>query len=292
MEQVVSYAALGVMLGAIYALLAIGYTLVFGVLRILNLAHGDIFMVGAFVAAFMAPILAPWLAIPTGILVATFFGVALYFIVFEPTKSKEAEFGPAIGSLAFGLVLESVGGYLAGGYSLQFPALLRLPDLYVGKFQISTVQLVVLLIALAAMVTLNLITKRTKIGRSMRAIAESEQASRLLGINVRRVIVAVFALSSAGAGLAAVLYGLRYGVVDPYYGFHIGLIGLIVMVLGGIGNIIGAMVGGIVLGLVQMLATGLLWSGAQQVVPWIVLVVVLVLFPEGLLGQRHKEEKL
>jgi branched-chain amino acid transport system permease protein len=292
MEQVFEYAALGIMLGAIYALLAIGYSLVFGILNKLNLAHGDIYMAGAFVAAYLAPVLPGWLALIIGIGFSAGLGVLLYFIVFEPVRDKRELLGPAIGSQAFGLILAAVASYLAGGYSLQFPQLLRLPELHLGDVQISMVQILVLIIAAIAMAAAELTIRRTKVGREIQAIAESEDAARLLGVNVRRVVVSVFALSSAIAGLAAILYSLRYGVVDPYFGFQMGLIGLIVMVFGGIGNVPGAMVGGLLLGLIQMLAAGFLWPGAQQVVPWIVLVIVLVTLPRGLFGGRGIQEKV
>lgn len=292
MQQVLEYAALGIMLGAIYALLAIGYSLVFGILNKLNLAHGDIYMAGAFAAAYLAPIVPGWIALAAGIAFSAALGVLLYFVVFEPVRNKRELLGPAIGSQAFGLILAAVASYLAGGYSLQFPQLLHLPELHLGDIQISSVQVVVLAIAAIAMAAAQLVIQRTKVGREIRAIAESEDAARLLGINVRRVVVSVFALSSAIAGLAAVLYSLRYGVVDPYFGFQMGLIGLIVMVLGGVGNLLGAMVGGLLLGLIQMLAAGFLWPGAQQVVPWIVLVLVLVALPRGLFGGRLVQEKV
>jgi branched-chain amino acid transport system permease protein len=292
MEQFISYSLLGIMLGAIYALLAIGYSLVFGVLFRLNLAHGDIFMSGAFVAAFLSSTVSLWFAIPIGIAAATALGILLYFVVFDPVKGSEEFLGPKIGSLAFGMILATTTGYFAGGYTLQFPQPVELQDIHVGDSQISSIQLLVLIIATFSMIGFQLLIRHTKFGRSMRAIAESETAARLLGVNVRSVIVTVFAVSSAGAGLAGILYAIRYGVVDPYFGFHMGLIGLIVMVMGGIGSVIGAMVAGILLGLIQMLATGFLWSGAQQVVPWIVLVLVLIVRPEGIFGSRSQEERV
>jgi branched-chain amino acid transport system permease protein len=292
LEQVLEYAALGIMLGAIYALLAVGYSLVFGVLNKLNLAHGDIYMSGAFAAAWFAPRLPGWLVVPIGILFSTALGVLLYLIVFRPVRDRRELLGPAIGSQAFGMVLSTVAAYLAGGYTLQFPTILRLPEIHYGDVQISSVQIVVLALALAAMLAFQLIVQHSRFGREMRTIAENEEAAHLLGINVQRVIIQVFALSSATAGLAAILYALRYGVVDPYAGFQMGLIGLIVMVLGGVGNIPGALCGGLLLGLIQMLAAGLLWPGAQQVVPWIVLVVVLVVLPRGLFGGRQIQEKV
>lgn len=292
MEQFVNYAALGVMLGAIYALLAIGYSLVFGVLLRLNLAHGDIFMSGAFFAAYFMGTLPAWLAILGGVALSTVLGIVLYFVVFDPVRGSDELLGPKIGSLAFGMVLATVGGYLAGGYTLQFPNVVSIGDVPIGNVEIPGVQILVLLIAVFAMVAFHLGIQHTRFGRAMRAVAENENAARLLGINVRMVIVLVFAGSSAAAGIAGILYAIRYGVVDPYFGFHMGLIGLIVMVMGGIGSIFGAMVAGMLLGLIQMLATGFLWSGAQQVLPWIVLVLVLILRPEGLFGRRRQEERV
>ena len=292
LEQAVEYAALGVMLGAIYALLAVGYSLVFGVLNKLNLAHGDIYMSGAFLAAWLSPRLPGWLVVPIGIMFSAALGVLLYLVVFRPVRDRRELLGPAIGSQAFGMVLSTVAAYLAGGYTLQFPAILRLPEIHFGNVQLSSVQVVVLVLALAAMLAFHLVVQHSRLGREMRTIAENEDAAHLLGINVQRVIISVFALSSATAGLAAILYALRYGVVDPYGGFQMGLIGLIVMVLGGIGNIPGALVGGLLLGVIQMLAAGLLWPGAQQVVPWIVLVIVLVVLPRGLFGGRRVLEKV
>jgi branched-chain amino acid transport system permease protein len=219
-------------------------------------------------------------------------GLILFFVVFDPVRHKKELLGPAIGSQAFGLILASVASYLAGGYSLQFPTMLRLPEIQVGSMRISSLQVGIAVCALVAMLAFDALVRHSRFGRSVRAIAENEDAARLLGINVRRESAVAFALSSGMAGLAAMLYSLRYGVVDPFFGFQIGLTGLVVMVLGGVGNVRGAMIGGVALGMIQMLATGLLWSGAQQVVPWIMLVIVLVFFPHGILGGRGIEEKV
>lgn len=292
MQQFIEYATLGVMVGAIYALIAIGYSLVFGVLGKLNLAHGDVFMTAPWLAVVLTPFVPLWVAILLGIGAAAGLGVVLYWIVFRSASDPNEQLGPAIGSQSFGLILAAAGSFFAGGYTLQFPAIVTLPDLRLAGVQVSVVQIVVLAIAAALMVLFHAIVRTSKLGRAMRAISESESASLILGVKVRRVIIMVFALSSGMAGLAGVLYSWRYGVVDPYFGFHMGLIGLVVMVIGGVGNIYGAMAGGMVLGLAQMLATGFLWAGAQQVVPWIVLVLVLVVFPSGLFGGRALEEKI
>jgi branched-chain amino acid transport system permease protein len=292
MRQFVEYATLGIMLGAIYALIAIGYSLVFGVLGKLNLAHGDVFMSAPWIAVVLSAFLPLWLTISVGIAAAGLFGVLLYWIVFRKATDPNEQLGPAIGSQSFGLILAACGSYFAGGYTLQFPPIVRLPDFRIAEIQISAIQVVVLAVAISTMLIFHAIISRTKFGRAMRAISENETASLILGIKVRRIVIAVFALSSAMAGLAGILYSSRYGVVDPYFGFHMGLLGLVVMVMGGVGNIYGAMAGGMLLGLAQMLATGFLWSGAQQVVPWIILVLVLVLFPQGLFGGATVEQKV
>ncbi len=292
MQQLIEYATLGIMLGAIYALIAIGYSLVFGVLGKLNLAHGDVFMSAPWIAVVLSAVLPLWLTISIGVAAAGMLGILLYWIVFRSVSDPNEQLGPAIGSQSFGLILAAAGSYFAGGYTLQFPAVIKFPEMHLAGVQISMVQIVVLAIAIVLMIVFHTIIRKTKLGRSMRAISENENASLILGIKVRRVIITVFALSSAMAGLAGILYSWRYGVVDPYFGFHMGLIGLVVMVMGGVGNIYGAMVGGMLLGLAQMLATGFLWSGAQQVVPWIILVIVLVAFPSGLFGGRALEEKI
>jgi branched-chain amino acid transport system permease protein len=292
MQQFIEYATLGIMLGAIYALIAIGYSLVFGVLGKLNLAHGDVFMSAPWIAVVLSAFLPLWLTVGIGIAAAGFLGVILYWVVFRKASDPNEQLGPAIGSQSFGLILAAAGSYFAGGYTLQFPPIVTLPDFRIAEVQISVVQIIVLVTAIVTMLLFHTVIRKTKLGRSMRAISENETTSLILGIKVRRIIIVVFVLSSAMAGLAGILYSSRYGVVDPYFGFHMGLIGLVVMVIGGVGNIYGSMAGGMLLGLAQMLATGFLWSGAQQVVPWIILVIVLVAFPAGLFGGRAIEEKV
>ncbi|QGG47423.1 branched-chain amino acid ABC transporter permease [Heliorestis convoluta] len=284
----------GLMQGSIYALVAIGYSLVFGVLNLLNMAHGEVFMIAGFVGLLLilALDLPIYLAIPAAMAAAALLGVIIELLCFRPIK-KEFHLAPVVSTIAFGTVLVSLTVNFIGSEPQVFPAHVNIGDFSVGGILISGTELLMFAIAITLMVLLTFMLEKTKTGRAMRAMAENEKAAQILGVNVKRIIITTFAISAALAGIAGILVGLRFGVISPFVGATIGLKALAVMVIGGLGNIYGAMVAGLLLGMLEaatVVIPGL--SPYVDAVIWGFLVFVLLFKPNGLLGTRVQAERV
>jgi branched-chain amino acid transport system permease protein len=279
----------GVFLGSIYALFALGYTLVFGVLDILNLAHQAVFMLCAFVALALVGTagLSLWAALPLAVLGAGVLGLVLERVAFRPLRGRaDSNFSGLISSIATAILFESIALGVWGPDVSRFP-LGTLPDtrLVLGEASVSMLQLTIIAVSVALMVALTLLLRRTRLGRRIRAVAESPLAARILGVDVDRVIAATFFLSSALGGAAGVLFGLAFNNISPDMGRSIELKGLAVIILGGMGSIPGAVLAGYALGLVEVFTVAHLGSSWRDAVAFGVLFVVLLVRPRGLLGQ-------
>lgn len=273
------------MLGSMYSLVAVGYTLIFGLLNLMNLAHGEVFMAAGFIGLFFLVGLKTNLYIAAGaaIIGAGLVGLLIELICFRYVK-KEYPMAPFLGTIGFGTALTNLIVNLAGSEPSAFPVTLKIPDFELGELLISSVQLLILGIAIVLMVSLNFLIGRTRLGRSMRAIAENLTASHLLGINVTRVIVLAFFISSAVAGIAGILMALRFGQISPFIGGHTGMKGIAVMVIGGLGNVQGAMITGIIVGLVEVLVMAYGSASYVDAFVWGLLILTLLFKPSGLLG--------
>ena len=301
-----SFLAFGMTIGAIYALIALGYTMVYGILRMVNFAHGDVFMVGAYAACFTLlacnragllrsdPALCYALAIVACIAVGAAVAVLAERVAYRPFRHGRG-LAPLISTLGLSFVLEYSARGMFGAQNKSFPTM-PLVDGEVDffGFPVPRSQIVVVLAAILTMVALTLIVMRTKIGTAMRAVAEDRDAATLMGINVDRVIVFTFVLGGAMAGIAGLLYGLVYKQISYFMGFFLGVKGFGAAVLGGIGNIPGAMLGGFALGLVESLGPALFLEGLgadspyqlRDAIAYTMLVMVLIFRPRGLLGER------
>lgn len=282
----------GLMLGSTYALVAIGYSLVFGLLKLVNLAHGEIFMLGGFLGLALSvylklPLLVTILGAMLG---AGILGLVLELVCFR--RVNHINFlAPALSSIGFGIIAREAMVNLVGSEPKVFPATVQLPDIHIGPVLVSSVQLLVLGAALFLMVGLTLLVNRTELGRAMRTVAEDPSCGRLLGVNVTRVTMATFFISSALAGAAGILISLRIGGISPFIGATVGLKGLAVMVIGGLGNINGAMVGGLLVGILEVLTSAYLGAVFADVVPWGFLIAVLVFKPSGLFGANANTDR-
>ncbi|MFC4769074.1 branched-chain amino acid ABC transporter permease [Effusibacillus consociatus] len=285
----------GLMLGSMYALIAIGYTLVFGILNLLNLAHGEVFMFSGFFAAYAMNSfgLPLYLALPMSIMLAAILGILIERICFRPVK-PQYHLAPLVSTIAAGTVLTSLAVKLGGSEPQVFQSTLSLPEWKLGGILISSTQLLILGIALVLMVGITLLLQRTRTGRAMRTLSENPVAAKLFGVNVNRIIVATFAISSLLAGVAGLLIGLRFEKISPFIGATMGLKGLAVMVIGGLGNVYGAMVGGLLIGLLEVLVVALPYGTApfMDAVVWGFLVLVLLVKPSGLFGSRIQVERV
>ncbi len=287
----------GLTVGAFYALIALGYTMVYGIIRLINFAHGDVYAAGAFLGlslyALLAllhiqnPVLTTLLALVVSMGCTGLLGVLLYRIAYRPLLHARLS-----------ILISAIGGSLTLEYGLFLiysPSFLVYPHLFgragpaLGNLAISWLQVIIFVSSLVLMAALYVLVHRTKIGMAMRALAINQDAARLMGIDVNRVIASTFFLGSALAAFAGVMTGLYYSQISFLMGFLVGLKAFTAAVLGGIGNIPGAVLGGFLLGILESLAAGYFSSRWKDVVAFVILIVILVARPRGLLGERVVE---
>ncbi|HHV63284.1 MAG TPA: branched-chain amino acid ABC transporter permease [Firmicutes bacterium] len=285
----------GLVLGSIYSLVALGFSLIYSILRLINFAHGDIIMVGAFLALFLSSSALPfWAMVILVGLAGCLAGVVLERIAFRPVRTAPQVTG-FITSLAVSSFLQNLGILTLTAQ----PRTLRIPDFLsrittLGPVGIRNIDLVIPFLAIVFAILLNLFVRGTKMGIAIRATAENLQVARLMGINVNKVIVVTFAIGSALATIAGVMWGGRYGQVDPLMGFIPGLKAFVAAVIGGVGSLPGALLGGYFLGLSEVLFVGLLppqYSGYRDAFVFGLLLLVLLVRPIGLLGRSVEVEE-
>lgn len=289
----------GIVLGSFYALVALGYTMVFGVVKLLNFAHGDLYMVGGFagflILSFLAPFLGPgWLGVAVSMVFAMIavgiIGVVIERVAYAPMLSAP-RLSILITALAVSLVLQNGMLTITRGQYVTFGADLGFGGINLGNLYINYKQIVLVGVSIVLMAGLELFVSRTQYGRAMRAVSVDKDMSRLMGINVSRVIAGTFFLGSALAAAAGTMAGAYYGSLWYFMGFLIGLKAFTAAVIGGIGSIPGAMLGGLILGLLESFGTQLPGVGSEwkDVFSFSVLIVVLVFKPTGLLGKPEQE---
>jgi branched-chain amino acid transport system permease protein len=283
----------GVMLGSAYSLIALGYTLVFGVLHLVHLAHGEVFMVGAFFGLALVRWggfgLAP--ALLGAMLGTALLGVLIELVAFRPVRRRGGHaLAPMISTIGVGIVLQELATKVFGAEQTRFPATLEAVAYQIGPITVTSVQLVILGVSLALMLGLHLFVARTTLGMAMRATAESGRAARLLGIDVDSITVLTFAIASALGGAAGVLVGLSFNAISPFMGIDMGVKGLAIMLLGGLGNLHGAMVGGLILGVIEVLSVAYLASSYRDAFAFGVMIAILLFRPQGLFGSTYHVE--
>jgi branched-chain amino acid transport system permease protein len=289
----------GLALGSIYALVALGYTMVFGVLQLINFAHGDIFMVGSFIGLYFIRFVIPNAepSIFTAIMVilvamagSAFVGVIIEKFAYRPLR-KAPRINILITAIGVSLLLE-YGGQLVFGASPQFfPNILPRQNIDLGgNILLDSNQITIFIVSFVLMQILQFLVFKTQFGRSMRAISHSLETANLIGINVNKVILITFIIGSSLAGAAGVLYGVAYPKIDPLLGLLPGLKAFIAAVLGGIGNVTGAVVGALILGLSETYVAGYLSSTYRDALAFVILILVLLLRPAGLLGSKKIEK--
>jgi len=283
-------------LGSVYALIALGYTMVYGILTMINFAHGDIFMVGAYLALAGAvfllglPVGLPLFLVFTGalafsMLLTALLGVTIERLAYRPLRAAP-RVSAVITALGVGLFLENFTLGLLGPEPRHFPSLITTTSWEVAGLTITPLQVLIILLAAALMIALDLLVRRTLLGMAMRAISYNRPIVPLMGVPVDRVISLTFAIGSAIAAAGGLMYGLAYPVLDPYMGIRIGWWAFIAAVVGGIGNIRGAMLGGFILGTVEVFTPLILPSSTyRDFVAFSLLLLLLVFKPTGLLGR-------
>ncbi|HSS61957.1 MAG TPA: branched-chain amino acid ABC transporter permease [Candidatus Limnocylindrales bacterium] len=294
-----------IFIGSIYALFAVGYTLVFGILDILNLAHSAVFMLGAAVTYTVVVKYGHsfWIACIVGLAASAVIGLVIEYVCLRPLRRRQA---PPIAALisTIGLALVIVAAieqgtsssifswlWVDGANSVAFPAgTVADPIWHIGDLTLEASKVVIIPITIALMLVLGYVMRYTQVGRGLRAVAENPRAARLMGLDVDRMISLTLVISSALGGLAGIMFGLALGDISPYIGRdNVEVRGLAVIVLGGMGSIPGAVIGGYLLGMIEVLALVTLGSGASGGVAFAALFLVLVLRPQGLFGTRLRE---
>jgi branched-chain amino acid transport system permease protein len=289
----------GITWGGIYALIALGYTMVYGVLKLINFAHGDVYMVGAMTGFYVAHALGfathpsmvgLLVTLVLSMTVCALLGALIERVAYRPLRSAP-RLAPLITAIGVSLLLQNVGQLVFGADPKFFPTLIASHDvLAMGGLSISNVQVTVLGTALALMATLQLVVTRTRFGRAIRAVSFDAPAAALMGVPVDRVILGTFVLGAVLAGAAGVLVGLTNPKIEPLMGVLPGLKAFVAAVLGGIGNIPGAMVGGLLLGVIETLVSGYLSSTYRDAIAFVLLIVILLYKPTGLFGVSQTEK--
>jgi branched-chain amino acid transport system permease protein len=275
----------GLMLGSTYALVAIGYSLIFGVLRLLHLAHGEVFMVGAFAGLLVVLWLSlgPFAAVFGGLVVAGILGVILELVAFRPIRRLGDNYlAPIVSSVGAGLVLQEVMTKLFGAEQLGFPRQFAGTVYDLGVVSITSTQIFIIVIAFASMIALQLFVTRSRLGVAIRATSENLEIASILGINVDFVIMLTFAIASALGGIAGVLVGLNFNAVSPFMGIDMATKGMAIMLIGGLGSIYGAMAGGLLLGVGEVLSVAYLASSYRDAFAFGLMIIVLLVRPRGL----------
>jgi branched-chain amino acid transport system permease protein len=283
LQQVVN----GLTLGSTYAVIALGYTLIFGVLNIVNMAHGEIFMIGAFVGLMLVTKFN--IGIIGALIGAMITGAALGYLLervaLRPLRRKEvSHLAPLISTIGVSIFLESLALKVFGPQAQSFPPVFSGQLLDLGVFKISFIQIIILAISFGLMFTLRFWLAKTKAGKSIRATAENIETAGLLGVDTRKVIVMTVMLASGLGAVAGVLVGLAFNAVEPTMGITMGFKGLAVLILGGLGNITGAMVGGLILGIAEVFSVAYGDSSYRDAVAFGLIMVLLFVRPQGLFG--------
>lgn len=284
----------GLMLGSTYSLLAIGYTIVFGLLQMLNMAHGEVYMMAAFFGWFLVVTLKfPFVwALFGAVVIAGGFGLMVEFFCFRLVK-KEYPLASLLSTIGLGIVLQNLALVFSKGEMVRFPPAIKEFDLSLGSVVISGAHLIILGIAILLMVLLQIMIYRTRLGRSMRAVAQNRRIAGMFAINVNATTALAFFISSSLAGVAGVLTALAYHSITPFMGVEMGLKGLTVIVLGGMGSVTGAMIGGIILGLGEVGAMAYLpmeLTGYKDAIAFIILILVLLFKPSGIMGEMREQK--
>ena len=294
---------LGLTDGAIFALIALGYTMVYGIIELINFAHGDIFTVGGFIGLALIGVLglqhaSPALLIPGVIVVFLaamslngLLGVAIERVAYRPLRNAP-RLAPLITAVGISFILEGILFLLKGPNQISYPNLLPGGSVNLGFATIGISNIFIIVIALGLMIALNQFIQRTRVGRAMRATAQDRDAARLMGININRTIAITFFIGSALAAAGGIIYGFDYQTIDFSLGFRNGLVAFTAAVFGGIGNVVGAALGGFIIGIIIDFVGGYFQGGQQwsDVVVFSILIMVLVFRPTGLLGMRVPEK--
>ena len=288
-----SYLINGISLGSVYAIIALGYTMVYGIAKMLNFAHGDVIMVGAFAAFTVISTMGgnPIVGILVAVVVCTVLGVVIERVAYRPLRGA-SPLAVLITAIGVSYLLQNVALLIFGSNSRQFTSVIDIPPLKLagGQLSISRVTIVTIISSIVIMAVLTAFINKTKMGQAMLAVSEDRGAATLMGIDVNRTIAVTFAIGSALAAIAGVLLCSAYPSLTPYTGSMPGIKAFVAAVFGGIGSIPGAMIGGIILGIIENLSKAYISSQLADAIVFSVLIIVLLVRPTGILGKKIQEK--
>ncbi len=299
MQDFIQHIINGISLGSIYALIALGYTMVYGIMKMINFAHADVYMVGAFTAYYVAKWMglesSPGLStlvtlLVTSMIVCSVLGLLIERLAYRPLR-KAPKLNVLITAIGVSLFLEFAGQVIFGADPKVFPDIMN--QFVIASFaglELKSSDVTVLGVSLIAMVILNFIIQKTKIGRAMRAVSSNASVASMLGVNTDRVISFTFIVGSSLAAIGSILVGMKYPKIDPLMGMMIGLKAFVAAVLGGIGSIPGAVVGALIMGLSEEMVVGYLSSTYRDALAFGILIVILIFKPSGLFGKYNVEK--
>ena len=299
MQDILQHIINGISLGSIYALIALGYTMVYGILKLINFAHSDVYMIGAFAAYYAAKLLgleaSPGLGTLLLLILVSISACAILGLIIERFAYRPLRDAPKLNllitAIGVSLFLQYSGQVVFGPNPQVFPNVMNdTVFMKIGTAEIRSFDMIILVIGLISMAVLHFIIHKTKPGRAMRAVSASPAVASLMGVNTNRIIAFTFVLGSSLAGVGSVLVGMKYPKIDPLMGMLIGLKAFVAAVLGGIGSIPGAVLGGIIMGLSEEMTVTFLSSTYRDAFAFGILIVILIFKPTGLLGLNQSEK--
>ena len=295
-------------LGSFYALIALGYSLVYGVLMLFNFAHGDIFMVGAYIGFFVATAILALgifeiIALPTGVILAAVLlltiGIAMILNAIVGMTVERIGYRPlrqaprasaAITGLMIGIILETGNLWLLGATRLSFPELIQTSTIIIGGVHLTNKKIFIVLLSIALMLALHLFIRRSKWGRAMRAMAYDFVVVPLMGVSINRIALLTFALGSALAAVAGIFFGIAYPVLDPYMGIRLGWKAFVAAILGGRGSILGAALAGFLLGFIEIFTAAIFPSTMRDLIAFGIILIILTFRPHGFFGEPYSAQ--
>lgn len=290
----ISYLINGVSLGSVYAIIALGYTMVYGIAKMLNFAHGDVIMIGGYTVLIATSSMGmpPMAAVLLAVAVCTVLGIVVERVAYKPLRNASSNLAVLITAIGVSYLLQNIALLLFGANTKSFTSVVTVPPLKLadGQLIISGETIVTIITCIIIMIALSLFIKKTKAGQAMRAVSEDKGAALLMGINVNGTIALTFAIGSGLAAIAGVLLCSAYPSLTPYTGAMPGIKAFVAAVFGGIGSIPGAMIGGILLGIIEILGKAYISSQLADAIVFAVLIIVLLVKPTGILGKNIQEK--
>lgn len=279
----------GLSTGSMYALVAIGYTMVYGIAKMINFAHGDIIMAGAYFALLSIGVIGPIPAIIFSVVATAFLGILTEKVAYKPLRGK-GSLEVLITAIGVSYLLENVFLLVFGSAARTFPQIMPKGALNFGGISIKYITLITLIVTAICTAVLLFFINKTKLGKAMRAVSEDQGAAQLMGINVNTTVSLTFAIGSGLGAIAGVIYGCAYSLITPYIGIMLGIKAFIAAVLGGIGSVPGAMAGGLMIGVAESLTIAYISSDFSDAVVFAILILVLLIKPAGLFGKNVREK--